>query len=317
MSAAEVYTEVMADAPNLVFVRDVVEAYMKDRRNPFAERPCKGWRSLEFHFVEALKIWGDMPVVAFKERSKARVKAQVEEWRRSGLSAGTCRKRVSQLKTAFKFCVDEELLPTELMPVIKLPPQGAPRERFLDPVKELPALLRAADMPDTPAHIKLCLHLSLRTGQRQSAIRDLKWSNVDFENRVIRYRDTEAPDERSKKRRTDMPMCDDLYAMLIEAKENSESEYVLEWRSKKVASTYSGMISLYERAGITGLSRHDLRRTAATLAFRASGMKGAANFIGDTEEMAAKHYAQVSHEDRMAPVVAISDVLAQARAKRA
>ena len=160
----------------------------------------------------------------------------------------------------------------------------------------------------------MCLHLSLRTGQRQSAIRDLKWEHVDLDARVIRFRDTEAAAERSKKRRTNMPMDDDLHRLLVLAKSNAETEWVLEWQGRRVKSTYAGMKALYARAGIKGLHRHDLRRSAATLAYRASGdMKQAANFIGDTEQMAAKHYAMASENERMAPVIAISDVLAKAR----
>lgn len=200
-------------------------------------------------------------------------------------------------------------------PVFKLPANGPPRERFVDPVKELPALLKAADHPDTPNHIRLCFHLSLRTGQRQGAIADLRWEHIDFEARVIRFRDTEAPDERSKKRRTDMPMDDELYALLISAKEAAESPFVIEWRGRSAGCTYHGLKALYRRAGVSGLHRHDLRRTAATLAHRGcdGDMKAAAGFIGDTEQMAARHYVQDSPETRLRPVTAISEVLARAR----
>lgn len=157
--------------------------------------------------------------------------------------------------------------------------------------------------------------LLTRTGQRQGALRDLKWGHVDFDAGVIRFRDTEAPDERSKKRRTDMPMDAALRALLLEAKEAAESEFVLEWRGRSAGCTYHGLKALYARAGLKNLHRHDLRRTAATLAHRGTDgdMKAAAGFIGDTEQMTAKHYVQQPAETRLRPVVAVSDVLAQAR----
>lgn len=256
-----------------------------------------------------------MTVGEFREGAKARLKATTTEWREAGLSQHTVRKRVSILRTVFRFAIEEELIPRELEPVFKLPAQGAPRERYVDPVKELPALLKAADHPDTPAHIRLCLHLSLRTGQRQGAIRDLRWEHVDFDARVIRFRDTEAPDERSKKRRTNIPMCDDLVALLTAAKEAADSEFVLEWRGKSAGNVYHGMKALYRRAGLENLHRHDLRRTAATLAHRGTDgdMQAAAGFIGDTVAMAQKHYVADSAETRLKPVAAISNVLAQAR----
>ena len=310
-------TEIVSlEQPNkpILTVSDVIDAYMRDRENPYAERVCKNPKSIGYHFIPIRAVWGEMTVEAFKDKSKARVKAQGEEWRRAGWKQGTLRKRVSQLKTAFKFCVEEELLPSELMPVIKLPAQGPARERVLT-MEELSRLLWYADQPETECHIRLNLHLSLRTGQRQSAQRDLKWENVDFTNRVVRYRDTETPDERSKKRRTSMPMDDALLAILTEAKENAETEWVLERHGRRVLSTYAGMKALYKRASIEGVHRHDLRRTAATLAHIGTGgdMKAAAGFIGDTEAMAQKHYVHSGAETRLAPVIAISDVLAAAR----
>lgn len=75
------------------------------------------------------------------------------------------------------------------------------------------------------------------------------------------------------------------------------------------------MKALYARAGLEGLHRHDLRRTAATLAHRGTDgdMRAAASFIGDTEQMARRHYVQDSAETRLKPVAAISNVLALAR----
>jgi integrase len=299
---------------NDITIDALCEAYIADRRNPNAERRCKHPKNLETHLKVIRALWGAMSVKEFRDGSKLRVKMQCEAWRAAGLSPHTIRKRVSILKTVFNFAIDAERIKRKHEPLIKLPPPGAPRERCIDAVKELPALLKAADNTATPAHIRLCFHLSIRTGQRQGAIADLKWQNVDFEARVIRFRDTEAPSERSKKRRTDMPMDDALYELLHEAKEAAESEYVVEWRGKSAGCTYHGMKRLYARAGLKNLHRHDLRRTAATLAHRGTDgdMKAAAGFIGDTEEMARKHYVLQSADTRIKPVQAIANVLEEA-----
>ncbi len=300
-------------------VNALCEAYLTDRRNPFTERRCKHPESLAVHLKATRALWGAMTVADFAAGSKSRVKTQVLAWREDGLSPHTVRKRISILRTVFRFAVEEELIERGEEPVFKLPVQGAARERYVDPVKELPALLKAADHPDTPDHIRLCLHLSLRTGQRQGAIRDLRWEHIDFEERVIRFRDTETADERSKKRRTDIPMDDELGVLLMQAKHRSETEFVLEWRGRSAGNTYHGMKHLYARAGLTGLHRHDLRRTAATLAHRGTDgdMKAAAGFIGDTEQMARRHYVQDSAETRRKPVEAISSVMADARRRAA
>jgi len=296
-------------------VADVIAAYVADCENPYSERrKRKDVDGIKAHFIPTRALWGDMTIEEFQKGAKKRCSLQVEAWRRDlKWELGTCRKRLSQLKTAFKFCVEDELIPVGLMPIIKLPPKGPARERVLD-MKELAALLRECDKPSTEPHIRLAVHLSLRTGQRQGAIHALRWEHIDFENRVIRFRDTEAADERSKKRRTDMPMDDVLFDMLTVAKDNADTEWVLERNGRRVHSVYQGIRAVYKRAGIEGLTRHDLRRSAATMVFRDSGdMKLAANFIGDTEATTARHYAHATAADRIKPVEAISKILDQAR----
>jgi integrase len=296
-------------------IDELCEAYLIDRRNPHAERKCKNPEGLASHLKATRALWGAMPIEEFRQGSRARVKAKCDQWRAEGLSPFTIRKRISILKTVFRFAVEEERIERGQEPIIKLPRNGPPRERVVDPIKELPALLKAADHPATPAHIRLCLHLSLRTGQRQGANAALTWDLVDFDERVIRFRDTETALERSQKKRTDIPMDDELCTLLLEAKEAAETDHVLEWRGKRAKQTYHGMKALYKRAGLKNLHRHDLRRTAATLAHRGTegDLKAAAGFIGDTEEMAKKHYVLQTAGTRLRPVKAISSMLAEAR----
>lgn len=251
------------------------------------------------------------------------MKEEVQRWRTATpekpevLMVGTCRKRISQLKTAFKFCIEDEFIPASLNPIIKLPAQGAPRERCLT-LEELAALLREADNPRTPYHIRIAFHLAIRTGQRQSAIKALDWSHVDFVNGVIKFRDTERPDERSKKRRTNIPLDADLRAILEEAYENRDDTCtrVISWNGRPVANLYGGFKSLYRRAGVEGLHLHDLRRSAATFVHASTGgdMKAAASFLGDTEIMAAKHYVHSAPETLREPVNALSAFIRAAKA---
>lgn len=305
----------VAEATSLT-INDVCEAYLADRRDPHSERPCKHPVSIGGHLVAVRKEWGAWTLTDFRVGSKARIKAKCAEWREAGLAQSTIRKRISFLKTALRFAVEEEIITREQEPIIKLPKNGPPRERFVHPLRELPALLKAADAIQTPDHIRLMLELALRTGQRRGAILALTWGLIDFEQRVIRFRDTEAPEERSKKRRTDQPMDDDLLRILTDAKERAESNHVIEWRGAPVKSTYAGIKALYKRAGISGLHIHDLRRSSATYVHEESGgdKKQAAGFIGDTEAVADRHYIQDNPAVRMPAVKSLANVLARARA---
>lgn len=290
----------------------IFDAYLKDRNDPYSDKPCKHPGALADHLKPLRALWGDLTIAEFSLGSKKRVELQVKEWRGAGgWSLGTCRKRIATFKAALSFAFGDELI--DRIPTFKMPPPGPPRERVLTK-EEIVAITKAADDPATAPHIYLCWHLSIRTAQRQSAIRDLTWDLVDFENRVIRFRDTETAAERSKKRRTNMPISDSLCAILQQAKSNAETQWVLEWQGRRVRSTYAGMMALYARAGVKNVHRHDIRRTAATLAYQASGdMNMVANLLGDTPEMAARHYAHATHEDRRAPVDLIGDFVDAAR----
>src|SRR5262245_7104530 len=145
---------IAAEAANPT-INALIDAYLADRRNPHADRRCKHPEALAVHLKVARALWGEMAIDDFRIGSKARVRAACQEWRGGGLSPFTVRKRVSILKTVFRFAVDEERIERGQEPVIKLPPNGAPRERFVDDASELPALLRAADASRTPDHIRL------------------------------------------------------------------------------------------------------------------------------------------------------------------
>ncbi len=306
-----------AEAAPALTVSDLMDAYLADRRNPYAERRCKNPQSLDYHLRATRALWGGMTVADFAQGSKQRVKAQCQAWREAGLSPFTVRKRVSILKTVFRFAVEEEMIGRGDEPVIKLPPNGSPRERCLDAMRELPALLKAADEMKTPDHLRLLIELALRTGQRRGAILALKWAHVDFEQRVIRFRSTEEASERSKKRRGDKPMDDALYALLQRAYEarDEECEHVISWRGKPVRNPYHGLVAVYKRAGLAGLRTHDLRRSSATFVHIETGgdLQVAANHINDTTATAAKHYVVHNPVVDLPAIAAVSSVLERAR----
>lgn len=305
-------------------VNDVIDAYMRNRRDKFAKRPCQNPDSLEAHFVAVRERFGAMPVKEFRKGSMRRVEEAVAEWRApcearpAGLKAGTVRKRVSQLKTAFNFAVKTELIKRKHLPAIELPAQGPPRERFVDPVKELPVLLTSADDVRTPDHIRLQTELLIRLGCRRGALLKLQWSrHVDFERRLILLRETQTAEERqgNKKKRENQPIDDELYEILMDAKDRATCDFVISWRGRPIKSTYSGQASLYRRAGIKNLTTHDLRRSSATYVYNEleGDLEKAAAHIADTKEMAERTYIQKDPNVKLPGMRAVGAVLARAR----
>lgn len=295
----------------------ILDLYLEDRRDPNAERKCKTPESIACHLVAARKCWGDMKLEEFAQGSRGRVKKQVVEWLEEGKSQATCRKRISFLRTAFRFAVEEEIINRVHEPVFKLPRNGPPRERFLDDERELPALLAALDSVGTPWHTRAAVELLIRTGQRVGAVRELTWSLVDFDRREIRFRDTQTVDKRSKKRRGNKAMDDDLYALMrwCEQHRSDVTDHVIHWRDKPCSSLSKGIKSAIKRAGLSNLRCHDLRKASATYVHIQTGgdMAKAAAMIDDCEATARRHYVQDQSRASLPAIEAVASVMDRAR----
>lgn len=304
-----------------ITVGQILDLYLKDRRDPNAERKCKTPESIACHLIAARKCWGDMKLEEFAQGSRGRVKKQVVDWLEEGKSQATCRKRISFLRTAFRFAVEEEIINRVHEPVFKLPRNGPPRERFLDDERELPALLAALDSVQTPWHTRAAVELLIRTGQRVGAVRELTWSLVDFERREIRFRDTQTADERSKKRRGNKAMNDDLYNLMrwCEQFKSDKTDAVIHWRDKPCSTLSKGIQSAFKRAGLVGIRTHDLRKASASYVNLQMGgaLEKAAAHIDDTPETTRRHYVQDVSRATLPAIEAVSDVIERARNKNA
>lgn len=166
------------------------------------------------------------------------------------------------------------------------------RERFLQP-DELPRFFKAlADEPNTTFR-NFCV-LSLLLGQRRSNTEAIKWSDVDFENRIIRIAET----------KTGKPQLVVLSDQAIEVLQEMRTFSTSEWLFPSAYSK-SGHLEtpsklwqkLLERANIQDLRIHDLRRTFASY----QAMNGASetiigDSIGDKSPVAISIYARINKD---------------------
>jgi integrase len=128
------------------------------------------------------------------------------------------------------------------------------RDRFLQK-DELPRLFKAlAETSD----IKLrdYVLLSILTGARKSNVLAMAWADIDFDRRVWRIPDT-------KNGSPVLVQLPDVAMTTLKQRRNNDSEWVFPGRGKSghMESPKKGVKSLMDRAGITNLRIHDLRRT--------------------------------------------------------
>jgi len=198
----------------------------------------------------------------------------------------TARYELMQLSTALGWAVKQRHIPAK--PFIWLPavPERKTRhlthqqfERFFAEVK--------AD------HARLYVLLGLYTMARPSAILELTWDRVDFDRRQIDF--TPPGHVRTKKRRTIVPMADELLTALKAGFEAATTQWVIERGGKPVASVKKAFQAASERSTVHA-TPYTLRHTGAVWAAEAGvPMAELAQFLGhDDDRTTSTHYARFS-----------------------
>jgi integrase len=201
----------------------------------------------------------------------------------SGVSDGTVLRSLGILKAALRYAEGNrwiERLPQFIMPVRQPPPRDLWLTR-----EQVGLLIEKAKS----SHIQLFIKLAVSTGARSGAILDLTWSQISFERRIIDF-----GRGWGNKRRAIVPMNDDVYAALCEARELALTDHVIEYHGKPLQSIKIAFRRLCIVCGIEA-SPHVLRHTAATwLVMDGVPLAEVARLLGNSEAMVEKVYGKHS-----------------------
>lgn len=213
--------------------------------------------------------------------------------RKEGVVDGTIRRELSALRTVLNWCKRTGVLPKKTdLPDFDLPPESDPRKVFVPDWTErnLFALAASSVGPDGRlTRIGRFICLALAAPARAATIEELTWDRVDLVNGWIDYR---VPGKRlTKKKQVPNPISKRLKPVLERAKREATTDYVLD----HPGSTRKAWETFRKDNGLGGYTRHDLRRTWASLAVQ-SGVPLAetAQVLGDTVATVTKHYAHLA-----------------------
>jgi site-specific recombinase XerD len=201
-------------------------------------------------FIYVNKIVGNVPICGFNDihiglYQKARKADKV--------SNRTVNKEIDYLRGLLKWARDEKGIEVRPIRVKKLPHSRQP-PIVLSP-SEVTRLLDASNL--FYKAFFLCLY---SMGLRLSEARNIKWSDIDFENRALRC--IQKGGEWKL-----LPMPDALQASLEALKKESKSEYVFvaKGRKKPVSNVRQPILKACQRAGIEKhVHAHLLRHSFAT-----------------------------------------------------
>lgn len=173
--------------------------------------------------------------------------------RKAGKQDGTIWTELGHLRTVFTWAHSRRLI--AFAPYVERPAKPAPKDRWLTR-DECRRLIEAA----TEHHVKLAILLMLSTAGRVSAILELTWDRVDFDQGIINLRTTEGT---TRKGRAIVPMNAGLRAALSHAEESSMTDNVIEWAGQPIKRLRTGFNAAVKASGLKDVTPHVLRHTAA------------------------------------------------------
>jgi len=130
-----------------------------------------------------------------------------------------------------------------------------PRDRFLQP-EELQRFFEAV-ADEKNDSIRDYILISLLTGARRSNILAMQWNELSFERAELRIPDTKSGTPHV------VPLIKTVVEILMNRQESKTSQFVFPSTGKTghLVEPKKGWIRIKERAGITDLRLHDLRRS--------------------------------------------------------
>lgn len=235
-----------AAIPRDISVKTLWDAYREDRA---------GRRIAENMAFSGKAIIPELGHIRPDDVTVKMCRAYAERRKKQGRSQGTIWTELNHLRIVMSWALKQRLIARPVF--IELPSKPAPKDRRLT-AAEVRRLLDAAQ----PHHIKVAIALMATTGARSGAVLDLTWDRVDFERGLVAYA---LNDGLTRKGRATVPMNRTLRPILLEAKKAAMTDFVVEWAGKKVASIKRGFAASVERAGLSNVTPHIIRHTAASL----------------------------------------------------
>jgi integrase len=235
--------------PTSVLVTDVLNEY-QEQRGPKVAAPARiAYAVLALtDFFESNSVGDVTPQTCGRYVEKR------------GCSAGTARRELGVLRAAINYAHRSGRITRPVAVELPEPPQ--PRDRWLTR-KEAARLLRACRTAQGRLYMPLFVLLGLYTGRRKEALLSLRWPQVNLEAGTINFEISGR--RRTNKRRGVARIPSRLLPHLERAwKRGSELGYVLHINGERIGDIKRGFAAACRRAGLSDVTPHTLRHTAAT-----------------------------------------------------
>ena len=245
----------------LEFVRDEVRS--EKNPNGFSPKTFSKKEGMSSH----TKSWDSLHLSIITSQF---VTEQLNQFERGGMNRTLTFEIQKEVKATFSYAVSLGLFP--ISPLEKLKKLKVPKKMKLAFThEEVRKLLFEAKKQNHPFYFIWIL--SLFTGLRRSELDGLKWTDIDFNNRLAHIQRQNIPSEGEVLRLKDhedrtIGLPEAIMPTILEFKKKAKTDYVIEcdepsWINGSQAEVLGDFC---EKIGIKRIKHHDLRATFITLA---------------------------------------------------
>lgn len=172
---------------------------------------------------------------------------------KEGVTESTANRYLALLKRMFSIAIEEGYADENPVKKVKFfSEKGALRERILIEQEEEKLMETCSDT------LRPILIVALNTGMRRGEILNLRWSQIDLKNRIIRVEKTKSGKVRH------IPINDVLFCELHKLKSKNSHVFLNSETMKPFVDMKKGFKAACRRADIKGMRFHDLRHTFAS-----------------------------------------------------
>lgn len=205
------------------------------------------------------------------------------------ISPATINRDLATLKRLFSLSEEWGLISVNRIHRIKLLKENNKRLRFLTD-EEIEKLLQHCEQP----HLKLTVRIALETGLRKEAILSLRWSEIDFQSKMI-HKATKAD------KIVHIPLTELLEHELRSWRQFQKvlSPFVITYKGQPVKDIKRSFATACRNAGIKDFRFHDLRHTFAShFLMRTKDLKTLQEILGHSDITTTMRYAHLLDEHK-------------------
>lgn len=235
------------------------------------------WKALE-------PVFGNLMARSIRSEDSIR---HIDKRRRDGIMDGTIHTELGILQMLVNWSFKEKLIPNKSRIIRPSKPSSKTQHLTGEQISKLFGEIKSP-------HIMLFVQLALTTGARKTALLELTWDRVNFDENFIDLNNPDDPMRRKK--RAKVPLRTNTKKVLLEAHRAALSDHVIEYNGKPVSDVKKALKRAGERAGMPWFAAHALRHTAAVqMAKERISMPEIAQYLGHSNSRITEEtYARFS-----------------------